>query len=56
MGSSEGRAVKPLAYVTPGLVLTVWQAGQQPVQVQLDRAHAFALVRDLANALAEGEG
>lgn len=48
--------MKPLAYVTPALVLSVWQAGQHPVQVQLDRAHAFTLLSDLARALAESEG
>jgi hypothetical protein len=46
---------RPLAYVSPDLSLTVWQDGQAPVRIQLDRAHAFALLRDLASALGEGE-
>lgn len=47
--------IRPLAFIRPDLTLTVWQDGQTPVQVTLDRAHAFALLRDLASALAEHE-
>lgn len=46
----------PLAFIRPGLVLHCWQDGQPLVQVQLDRAHAFTLLSDLARALAEGDG
>jgi hypothetical protein len=46
----------PLAFLRPGLALHCWQAGQPLVRVQLDRAHAFTLLRDLATALAEGDG
>lgn len=47
--------IRPLAYIRPDLTLTVIDAGQTPVRIQLDRSHALALLRDLASALAEHE-
>jgi 2-keto-3-deoxy-6-phosphogluconate aldolase len=44
-----------LAFVRPGLILSVWRHGGPLIEITLTRRHAFTLLRDLAAGLADNE-